>query len=119
MEREIGGKGVHVHELCRLHTGAETEDLQMIAQLRFGECQHRRREEHGLVIGMSDEQTDTLVAKTGKGAGERGRGRRDGPEENGCPDCDHQRGPIEGGRHLERRRLAMAADWTELSGDAR
>ena len=47
-------------------TAAETEDLDMVASLRPGECQDGRRKEHGFIIWVGDEQADALVSQDGE-----------------------------------------------------
>lgn len=42
---------------------AQTQDLDMVAQLGPGEGQYRWRKEHGFVIGVGDEEADALVAQ--------------------------------------------------------
>lgn len=44
---------------------AQTQDLDMVAALGAREGQDRRREEHGLVVRVRDQQADALVAQRG------------------------------------------------------
>ena len=46
---------------CR-HTAAETENLDVVPRLLPRQCQDRRREEHGLVVGVRDQEADAFVA---------------------------------------------------------
>lgn len=58
----------------------------MVAELGFGEGQHCGREEHGLVIGVGDEEADAFVveAREGPCKGRRGRRGQRPEEEDGC-----------------------------------
>lgn len=47
-------------------TAAQTQNLDMIAQIRVRQRQQRRRKEHGFIIRMRDQKTDALVAQLGK-----------------------------------------------------
>jgi len=46
----------------------------MIAQLRIGKGEQRRRKEHSLVIGVRYQQTDSLVAQLGESRARHGNG---------------------------------------------
>lgn len=47
-----------------VHTGAQTQDLNVVAGFRSRQSQYRRSKEHGLVIGVSNEQADALVVES-------------------------------------------------------
>ena len=50
-------------------TAAQTQNLDVVPRLGPREGQDRRRKEHGLVIGMGDEEADALVAQRGEARG--------------------------------------------------
>ena len=39
----------------------------MVTKGGGSECEERRREEHGFVVGMGDQEADALVAEDGEG----------------------------------------------------
>lgn len=56
----------------------------MIPQLRLCQRQHRRREEHGLIVRMRDQQTYALVPEFGEARTRHGDGVEPaGDDENG------------------------------------
>lgn len=84
-------------------TITQTQNLEMIAQFRSCQCQHRWRKEHGLVVRMCDQETYPLVVQPGKIAGERGgRSGREAPENEDGGDGKAQGKDVGGGGHFRR-----------------
>lgn len=54
----------------------------MIAQARLGQGQDGRGEEHGLIVGVGDEQTDAFVTQAGELAAGHGDGVQPGRDED-------------------------------------
>lgn len=47
-------------------TTAEAQDLDVVPKRRIGQTDHGGRKEHGLVVGMRDEEAYPLVADRGE-----------------------------------------------------